>query len=256
MRSDSDVLKLNLRTYTLEKDDKNRNYWNENILNKSFLCSETVLLICDVWNNHWSKGAFERLEILVPKMDLVIKSLRAKGVQIIHAPSNAFRHYIKTKAYRKIIDVPKTEPQKVVKLNLPPRSWAMNFDEIHLNSDTCESKAFRCWVKQHPGIEIDYDKDVISTSGNRIYNFMNSVGLKNMLIMGVHGCVMDKDFGIISMVSWGVEVVLIRDLVDSLYNPALWPYVNQDEGTKLMVGYIERFLCPSVKSDELVIYKK
>lgn len=250
--NDIDVLKLNLRTYTLEKDNRDRNYWRENILNKSFIYTETVLLICDMWNNHWSRGAFERMEVLVPKMNKVINSLRSRGTQIIHAPVGALTSYTKTKAYKKINKVSATEPKKVIKLDLPARSWAIDFDEIQLNSDTSEPKSFRCWTGQHPGIKIDYDKDVISANGSKIYNFISSAGLKNMLIMGVHGCIMDRSFGIINMVSWGVKTVLIRDLTDNLYNPALWPYVNQGEGTKLMVNYIEKFLCPSVKSNELL----
>lgn len=248
---DADILELNLRTYTLEKNAGDRNYWKKNTLNKLFTCTETALLLCDVWDNHWSRAAFERLEAMVPRMNEVVNSLRSRGVQIIHAPAGVLASYVKTEAYKKVSEVSGAEPEKVVELDLPPRSWAIDSSELHLNSDTSEPKSFCCWTEQHPGIKIDYDKDVISSSGNKIYNFMNSAGLKNMLIMGVHGCIMDRTFGIINMVSWGVKTVLIRDLTDNLYNPALWPYVNQDEGTKLMVNYIEKFLCPSVKSNEL-----
>jgi hypothetical protein len=74
-----------------------------------------------------------------------------------------------------------------------------------------------------------------------------------MLILGVHTnmCVLHRSFGIKQMVRWGVEPVLIRDLTDTMYNPAMPPYVSHDEGTRLTIEYIEKFWCPTVLSDDL-----
>ena len=54
------------------------------------------------------------------------------------------------------------------------------------------------------------------------------------------------------MVKWGVKIALVRDLTDTMYNPAQPPYVSHDEGTRLVIGYIEKFWCPSVESADIL----
>jgi isocitrate/isopropylmalate dehydrogenase len=72
--------------------------------------------------------------------------------------------------------------------------------------------------------------------------------------MGVHTncCILHRTFGIKQMVKWGVDMTLVRDLTDGIYSPATPPYVSHDEGTSLVVGYIEKFWCPTVLSDQLL----
>jgi hypothetical protein len=65
-------------------------------------------------------------------------------------------------------------------------------------------------------------------------------------------CMLERPFAIKAMVRWGFNVVLVRDLTDAVYNPAMPPYVSQAEGTNLMIQYIEGFWCPSVTSGELL----
>ena len=48
-----------------------------------------------------------------------------------------------------------------------------------------------------------------------------------------------------------MDVALIRDLTDTMYNPARPPYVSHEEGTRLVVGYIEKHWCGTVESDVL-----
>ena len=38
-----------------------------------------------------------------------------------------------------------------------------------------------------------------------------------------------------------------------MYNPAKAPYVSHDEGTRLVVEYIEKFWAPTVLSGEIVV---
>jgi hypothetical protein len=71
--------------------------------------------------------------------------------------------------------------------------------------------------------------------------------------MGVHTnmCVLNRSFAIKQLVKWQVAVALVRDLTDTMYNPAMRPYVSHDQGTQLVIGYIERFWCPSLLSTDL-----
>jgi hypothetical protein len=50
----------------------------------------------------------------------------------------------------------------------------------------------------------------------------------------------------------GKNVVLVRDLTDSMYNPARWPHVSHQEGTALFVAHAEKFICPTITSDQLL----
>ena len=50
----------------------------------------------------------------------------------------------------------------------------------------------------------------------------------------------------------GIPVALVRDLTDTMYNPARPPYVSHDEGTRLVVEYIEKFWCPTIMSSDLM----
>jgi hypothetical protein len=36
-----------------------------------------------------------------------------------------------------------------------------------------------------------------------------------------------------------------------MYNPARRPYVSHDEGTELVIAYIEKFWCPTLVSADL-----
>jgi hypothetical protein len=64
-------------------------------------------------------------------------------------------------------------------------------------------------------------------------------------------CVLGRSFGIRRMVGLGKNVVLMRDMTDSLYNPRKRPYVSHFEGTDLMVNHIETYWCPSITSDQI-----
>ena len=65
-------------------------------------------------------------------------------------------------------------------------------------------------------------------------------------------CMLDRSFAIKALVRWGIDVILVRDLTDAMYNPARSPYVSHDEGTNLVIQYIEAFWCPSMTSEELL----
>ena len=53
------------------------------------------------------------------------------------------------------------------------------------------------------------------------------------------------------MMKWGIRCVLVRDLTDSMYDPATRPYVAHEQGTELVVRHIEKYWCPSVLSPDL-----
>ena len=243
-------LHLNLRHQILKQDATGHNQWEVVATEVRLLANETAILLCDVWDKHWSRGATERVDAMVPRMNHVITAARAKGVQLIHSPSDTLDFYAGTPARQRLIDAPRLDPPPPLAYNDPPQP----IDASDGGSDTGEKSWYKAWSRQHPAIEIDQEKDGISDNGQEVYNFLRQRGIKNLIIMGVHTnmCVLGRSFGIKQMVKWGFNVVLVRDLTDAMYNPALPPYVSHADGTRLVVEYIEKFWCPSILSEELM----
>src|SRR5678815_2818377 len=52
---------------------------------------KTAIIICDMWDKHWCKGATERVAEMAPRMNEVLTEARKHGVLIIHAPSSTMK---------------------------------------------------------------------------------------------------------------------------------------------------------------------
>ena len=209
-----------------------------------------------MWDDHWSRGAAERVEALAPRMNRVVKSARSKGVRIIHAPSEVMAFYAETPARQRVLAAPYSAPPLGLAISGPalPLDPPLPIDDSDNGSDTGETEFYPAWSRQHPAIEIEQELDGISDDGQEIFNFIKQQEIKQLLLMGVHTnfCVLKRSFGIRQMVKWGQDIVLVRDLTDALYNPAMPPYVSHDEGTRLVINYIEQFWCPSILSRDLL----
>ena len=244
------TLTLNLRRQTLQPDAHNRNGWQVETRRRVIPAAQTALILCDVWDKHWCRGANERLAVIVPRMDLVVSTLRERGVQVIHAPSETMDFYANSEARHRMTSTPSMPLPTSKERPDPP----MPIDDSDGGSDTFEVDSHKTWSRQHPGISIDEKRDAISDDGPQIYSYCAQKHIENLLVMGVHTnmCILNRTFGIKQMTRWAMNAILIRDLTDTMYNPARLPYVNHDEGTRLVVEYIEKFWCPTVYSRDLV----
>jgi hypothetical protein len=65
-------------------------------------------------------------------------------------------------------------------------------------------------------------------------------------------CVLGRPFGLRQMSRNGKHVVLMRDMTDTMYNPKRWPYVDHFTANDLIVSHIERYVCPTITSDQLI----
>jgi type 1 glutamine amidotransferase len=61
-------------------------------------------------------------------------------------------------------------------------------------------------------------------------------------------CVSGRPFGLRQMAKNGRNVVLMRDMTDTMYDPSKWPYVNHFTGTHLIIEHIEKYICPTITS--------
>lgn len=241
------TLTVRLRSQRLTEDAGGHTVWEVAEADAEWRAAQTGLLLCDVWDDHWSRGAVERLEAMVPRMREVVEAARSLGVLIVHAPSNTLDHYRDHAARLRALRVPRHQPPPEIDHADPP----LPVDASDHGSDTGEAEPHRAWSRQHPGIPIDPERDLISDDGAEVYGALQAYHVRHLAIMGVHTnmCVLNRSFAIKQMVRWGVDVALVRDLTDAMYNPARPPYVSHEEGTRLVVEYIEKFWCPTLLSD-------
>ena len=109
------------------------------------------------------------------------------------------------------------------------------------------------WTRQIDLIEIDAERDAITDNGQEAYNLLAQHDIDNVILMGVHlnMCVLGRPVGIRQMVTVGKNVVLMRDMTDTMYNPKKRPFVSHFAGTDLVVQHVEKFWCPSITSTAL-----
>ena len=99
-----------------------------------------------------------------------------------------------------------------------------------------------------------HPKDAITDDGKQVWNLLEQNHVKNVIVLGVHTnmCVLGRPFGLRQMAKNGKDVVLMRDMTDTMYNPQMWPYVDHFRGTELIVEHIEKYVCPTITSADLL----
>src|SRR5688572_30258526 len=55
--------------------------------------SQTAIIICDMWDDHYCKLAAQRVGVMAPVMNRIVSKAREHGVMIIHAPSGTLDVY-------------------------------------------------------------------------------------------------------------------------------------------------------------------
>jgi len=113
-------------------------------------------------------------------------------------------------------------------------------------------KTHKAWTSQIDTLEIKAP-DAITDSAEAYY-LLQQRGIDNLIVMGVHVnmCVLGRPFGIRQMVRQGKNVLLMRDMTDSMYNSRSKPHVSHVRGTELVIEHIEKYWCPSVTSSDLL----
>jgi nicotinamidase-related amidase len=224
---------------------------------------KTAIVVCDMWDDHWCKGAAARVGELAGPMNDMLKAARKKGVFIIHAPSTCTAFYKDTPQRKRAQDAPFAKtPKPLVTTERWGTAWCwtdarregvLPIDDSDMGCDC----AVKCeinppWKRQIRTIEIA-DEDAITDNGQETWNLLTQRGIDNVILCGVHlnMCVLGRPFGIRQMVRLGKNVALIRDMTDTMYNHERPPGVNHFEGTDLVVAHIEKYWCPSFTSSDI-----
>ena len=215
---------------------------------------QTAIIICDMWDKHWCKGATSRVAEMAPRLNGVLNIARDKGVLIVHAPSDCMNYYkdhpgrklaqkYYNKKYDKLINNSELPAEK-------DATWPIDQSDGGCD-DMIKCTEGRAWTKEIDALEIK-DGDAISDSGAEIAALFDKKGIKNVILTGVHTnmCVIGRTFGLRSMVRLGKNVVLMRDMTDAMYNSRKAPEVNHFTGVHLVVDYIEQYVCPTIVSTD------
>jgi len=233
---------------------------------------QTAVIVCDMWDQHHCLNAVQRVQELAPRMNDFLSKLRSQGAIIVHAPSGCMERY-KDHPGRKLAQ---NAPRAA---NLPPDigAWCYKIPAEEKGTYPLDQSGGGCdsepaaqakhlarlkeqgrdpkapWLAQIDILKIQAG-DAISDSGVEIWNLLEERGIKNIVLVGVHTnmCVLGRPFGLRQLAKNGKHVVLVRDLTDTMYNPASWPFVSHFRGTELIVEHIEKYVCPTITSDQVL----
>jgi nicotinamidase-related amidase len=247
---------LDLRLRRLVKIAPGEDEWKSIETRVEWDPSRTAAVICDMWDRHWCKGAAARVKEMAPRMNELVWELRTHGVLIIHCPSDTMKFYEGTEgrklaqsAPKAVLKVPVTgwcPPDATVEPPLPIDGSDGGCDDV----PKCPSSA--PWSHEIETLEIQAGDAI--TDSVEAFNLMHHRGITNVIIMGVHQnmCVLGRPFGIRQTVRQGQNVVLVRDLTDSMYNSRRLPFVDHFAGSELVTWHIEKYWCGTITSDQIL----
>ena len=222
----------------------------------SWDANKTAVVICDMWAKHWCRGATKRVGEMAPRMNQVVAAARQKGALIIHCPSGGMKHYEGT-PMRKL-----AQSAKPVDTKIPLQGWC-HLDDKHeaaLPIDDADGGC-DCWppcstktpMDRHQVASVQIKAGDAITDSAEAYYLMKQKGIENVIVMGVHTnmCVLGRPFSIRQMVYQKQNVLLMRDMTDTMYNSRSKPYVSHVQGTDLVLEHIEKYWCPTITSTAL-----
>ena len=264
-------LNLTLRYQSETSADSNR--YHRLTRDENWQPAETALIICDMWDLHHCKNAVTREKQFAPRLNEVIEYARKQGVTIIHSPSDCMAFYEDHPARQRAQKVPRAAafPDQISSWcdSIPAEEqgtypidqsdggedddpqehaeWAKSLEQMGRNPRAP-------WKRQIDVLKIDADRDFITDQGEEVWSILEQRGINNVILAGVHTnmCVLGRPFGLRQMAKNGKNVVLMRDMTDTMYNPQAWPYVSHFSGTDLIISHVERYVCPTITSDQLI----
>ena len=234
---------------------------------------QTAIIVCDMWDSHHCLNAVRRAVEMAPRMNEVLQAARGRGV-LDHPRPQQLHGGLQDHPARKLAQ---SAPAAA---NLPADigQWCRQIpaeDKGDLShrpdrrrrgrrpgrAQAAGTRSSPRWaaIPKRPGrarstlLDID-DGDAISDRGVEIWNLLEARGINNVILLGVHTnmCVLGRPFGLRQMAKNGKNVVLMRDMTDTMYNPAQWPFVSHFTGTDLIVEHIEKYVCPTITSADFL----
>ena len=226
------------------------------IENVEWDANKTAVVICDMWDKHWCAGATKRVGEMAPRMNEVVAQARQLGALIIHCPSDTLDFYKDTPARQLAQSAPLAETKRPLERwcrTDAGREGSLPIDDSDGGCDCSpQCKNYKAWSREIALLKVE-PGDAVTDSGEA-YFLMRQRGIENVIVMGVHTnmCVLGRPFSIRQLVYQGLNVVLMRDMTDTMYNSRMSPFVQHCSGTDLVVEHIEKHWCPTITSVDLV----
>jgi nicotinamidase-related amidase len=252
--ADDEAFVLNLRSRNKDAMGVTRTVWEP---------KKTAIIVCDMWDQHWCKSAARRVGELAGPLNETLQSARRRGAFIIHAPSTTTAFY-KDSPQRLRAKEAAYSPTPIPLVTSPrwgtawywtdaKREAVLPIDDSDMGCD-CEEKCevTSPWTRQTAAIEIAED-DAITDDGQEVWNLLAARKIDNVILCGVHlnMCVLGRPFAIRQLTVLGKNVALMRDMTDTMYNPARPPGVSHFQGTELMIEHVEKYWCPTFASSDI-----
>ena len=232
---------------------------------------QTAVVVCDVWDTHHSGTAAARVDELAPQINAFVTAARQRGAVVIHCPSDCMAFYADHPARHAAqgVAAAATSPPEIDRwcYKIPAEEQGVYpLEQSDAEDDEPADKAAwiaqlaqrgrnpqQPWVQQHPAVQIAAG-DYVSDQGQEVWNLLTARDIKNILMVGVHTnmCVLGRPFGLRRLSAAGKQVALVRDLTDTMYNPAQRPFVGHFTGTDLIIEHVEKYVCPTITSDQLL----
>jgi len=262
--AENDVLKLHARSRTVAKEEGAESRPAASEKPVTWKPAKTAFIICDMWDDHWCRGAAQRVVELAPAVNKLAHALRERGVLVIHAPSTCVDFYKATPQRKRAQAAPYAKTPVTLSQATrwgtkwcwpdPRREGELPIDDADMGCDCTPQCQIRApWTRQISAIDIA-GEDAISDDGQEVFNLLAQRGIDNILIAGVHlnMCVLGRSFAIRQMVTEGKNVMLVRDLTDTMYNSRRRPFVDHFQGTELVIEHVERCWCPTVTTADVM----
>ena len=219
--------------------------------------AKTAIIVCDMWDEHWCRGATERVAEMAPRMNEVLKAARRQGVLVIHCPSDTMKFYEGAPGRKLARQAPAVELKPLADGWCPRgagKEPPLPFDN---SLDRCDCTP-QCphghpWKRQIAALEIA-DGDAITDNAEAIY-LMRQRGIDRVIVMGVHAnlCVLRRPFAVRQLCAQGQQVVVMRDLTDSMHDSASPPAgLDHFRATERVIEHIEKYWCPTITSQDFL----
>lgn len=216
---------------------------------------QCALVLLDVWNYHYSKDTFERVDSIsrneIPK---ALEACRKSGMQVIHAPAwpVATRH----PNWVKIVDDKTRRSEYPGSPDWPPAEFKskqgqyaqlrkpVEAHEAANNHHTMNLRDF------HDACRPVGDEAVI-LSGEELHRLCAQRGIVHLFYVGfnTNACMIYRTYGITEMSGRGYNCILLRDATTGMETAETLPTMACTKG---IIATLEQFGNFTVATDELV----
>lgn len=211
------------------------------------------IVVVDMWASHSSWDMAKRSEALIPRMNQVFDIARNLGIQIIFIPSGFTDRFNGT---------PQREAVRVMPNHVLPKKKVINFPAPVSSDNNMEPRGINVPYTsphgdygQHPDLIIK-DKDYIADwqTEQELYNITQEKGITHLFFTGcaTNMCVLNRPFTMENMTRYNFQCIVIRDLTEALTK--VTNNYSPDDGTRLSVEHIEKYVGASINSTQLTKY--